>query len=106
MHLPRQPDGTSIRLGGKRTRRFRQHRPVEIRFIGDGDHAIAERRRREFVPRHAKNFAQIGEQIAAAIAAYADDVRSHAFPAEANTTHVDPEVVAKAELLYSGEVEE
>ncbi|HSK46566.1 MAG TPA: 3-methyl-2-oxobutanoate hydroxymethyltransferase [Coriobacteriia bacterium] len=58
----------------------------------------------EFLPRHASRYVDLGTQIRNAVGAYADDVRSRAFPAEKNLTHADPEVVAEAELLYAGEV--
>lgn len=58
----------------------------------------------EFLPRHATRYANIGDEITKAISAYADDVRSKAFPAEKNTTHADPDVVAKAEVAYASEV--
>jgi 3-methyl-2-oxobutanoate hydroxymethyltransferase len=41
----------------------------------------------EFLPRHAKRFAEGGKLIQEAIAAYADEVRRGVFPAEANTFH-------------------
>jgi 3-methyl-2-oxobutanoate hydroxymethyltransferase len=47
----------------------------------------------EFVPRHAKRFADVGASVTAAVAAYADDVRSRRFPEEAQTTHVLPAAV-------------
>jgi len=47
----------------------------------------------DFVPRHAKRFAQLGEAVRDAISAYADDVRSGAFPGEEQSTHLDPKVL-------------
>lgn len=48
-----------------------------------------------FVPRHTKQYANIGAQIKTALEHYAADVRSGAFPAEENTSRVpdlgDPE---------------
>jgi 3-methyl-2-oxobutanoate hydroxymethyltransferase len=59
-----------------------------------------------FTPRHAKRYAEIGEQISAAVSAYADDVRSGAFPTEAQTTHVPASVVAEAEVLFAAGIAE
>lgn len=51
----------------------------------------------EFTPRHAKRYAEVGEIILGAVAAYADDVRDRAFPEEAQTTHVAARVVDEAQ---------
>jgi 3-methyl-2-oxobutanoate hydroxymethyltransferase len=40
-----------------------------------------------FVPKHTRQYAQLGTAITEAIAAFAADVRSGAFPTEANTFH-------------------
>jgi 3-methyl-2-oxobutanoate hydroxymethyltransferase len=40
-----------------------------------------------FVPKHTRQYAQLGRTITDAIAAYAADVRSGVFPAEENTFH-------------------
>jgi 3-methyl-2-oxobutanoate hydroxymethyltransferase len=40
-----------------------------------------------FTPKHTRQYAPLGQAITDAIAAYAADVRSGAFPAEANTFH-------------------
>jgi len=50
-----------------------------------------------FTPRHARRYAEIGAAIESAIASYAADVRAGTFPAEANYSHLDPEVVAELE---------
>ncbi|NTU72381.1 MAG: 3-methyl-2-oxobutanoate hydroxymethyltransferase [Coriobacteriia bacterium] len=55
-----------------------------------------------FVPKHAKRFAEIGDAITAAVAAYADDVRDGSFPLEANTTHLDGEVIAEIDAIIEG----
>jgi 3-methyl-2-oxobutanoate hydroxymethyltransferase len=47
----------------------------------------------DFLPRHAKRYGEIGEAIREAVAAYADDVRSGAFPGEAQTVHMEPRVL-------------
>ena len=56
-----------------------------------------------FVPRHARRYADLGAEIGRAVTAYAADVRSGAFPAEEQTTHMDDMVLAEAEILYSAE---
>lgn len=50
-----------------------------------------------FTPRHARRYAEIGEAIVSAIGAYAADVRSGAFPAEEQLTHLDAEVLGELE---------
>jgi 3-methyl-2-oxobutanoate hydroxymethyltransferase len=47
----------------------------------------------DFTPRHAKHYAELGDAVTVAVAAYADDVRRGAFPGEDQTTHVDPAVL-------------
>ncbi|MDO8881301.1 MAG: 3-methyl-2-oxobutanoate hydroxymethyltransferase [Coriobacteriia bacterium] len=49
----------------------------------------------EFTPRHAKRYADIGGAITKAVSQYAADVRAGTFPAEANLTHLDAEVIAE-----------
>lgn len=46
-----------------------------------------------FSPRHAKRFAELGDAIITAVSGYAAEVRSGAFPAEAQTTHMDAEAL-------------
>ncbi len=60
----------------------------------------------DFLPKHAKRYADLSESIRLAVSAYADDVRSRAFPAEEQTTHVGKDVVAQAELLYSADLDD
>ena len=50
-----------------------------------------------FVPRHARRYVDAGAAITGALAAYADDVRTGAFPAEENLTHLAEEVLAQLE---------
>ena len=52
-------------------------------------------------PKHASAYAELGAAMRDAVGAWAADVRSGAFPAEANCTHMDPEVVS--ELRAAGE---
>ena len=51
----------------------------------------------DFTPRHAKRYAEIGVAMGKAIGAYAADVRSGAFPAEKNLSHLDADVIAALE---------
>jgi len=51
----------------------------------------------DFTPRHARRFAEIGEAITSAIAAYAGEVRAGEFPAEGQLSHLDEEVLAELE---------
>lgn len=44
----------------------------------------------DFTPRHARRYAEVGQEIRDAVAKYADDVRSGSFPSDAQTTHMDP----------------
>jgi 3-methyl-2-oxobutanoate hydroxymethyltransferase len=57
----------------------------------------------EFLPRHAKRYAELGDQIQGAVSAYAEEVRSGAFPGEDQSTHMDGAVLAEAEILYAAE---
>ena len=54
-----------------------------------------------YLPRHAGRYADLGAEIKRAVGSYANDVRDRTFPREANTTHVDGDVVARAELQYT-----
>ena len=54
-----------------------------------------------FVPRHAKRYANLGDEIVRAVSAYAGDVRSREFPGEAQSTHIDAESLTEAELLFA-----
>ncbi len=51
----------------------------------------------DFLPRHAKRYANVSAVIADAVATYAGEVRAGEFPTEAQMTHVDAAVVAEAE---------
>ncbi|MCK8114724.1 3-methyl-2-oxobutanoate hydroxymethyltransferase [Anaerosoma tenue] len=61
----------------------------------------------DFTPRHARRYAEIGEAITAALAEYSSDVRSGAFPAEEQSTHLDAEVAAELDRMvpFTGEGE-
>jgi len=56
----------------------------------------------DFVPKHAKRYADLGAAIATAVAAYADDVRDGAFPGEEQSTHSAPEVLAEVDAVIEG----
>ena len=43
----------------------------------------------DFLPRHAKRYADVGTLVREAVTAYADDVRDRAFPGEEQSTHMD-----------------
>lgn len=57
----------------------------------------------EFLPRHAKRYADLSSQITTAVTAYADEVRDGAFPGDEQSTHMDDGVLAEAEVLYAAE---
>jgi 3-methyl-2-oxobutanoate hydroxymethyltransferase len=51
----------------------------------------------DFVPRHARKYADLGEQIKAAARQYADDVREGAFPTAKESFSMDAAVLKEAE---------
>ena len=55
----------------------------------------------DFVPKHARPYADLGAQITRAVSAYADDVRGRTFPGDAQSTHIDADVLTEAEVLYA-----
>ena len=58
----------------------------------------------DFTPRHAKRYAELGAAVREAVAAYAADVRSGAFPGEEQTTHMDAAALAEVRARQSGGV--
>jgi 3-methyl-2-oxobutanoate hydroxymethyltransferase len=56
----------------------------------------------DFLPRHAKRYADLGAAIKDAVAAYAADVRSSAFPAEPQSTHLAEDVLAEIDAVIAG----
>ncbi len=50
----------------------------------------------EHAPRHAKRFAELGAAMQAALVAYREEVEGGAFPTEANSSRIAPEVLAEA----------
>ena len=55
----------------------------------------------DFVPRHARQYANLGEQIKDAASRYADDVRTGAFPTAKESFSMDPAVLAEVEETLS-----
>jgi len=53
----------------------------------------------DFTPRHAKRYAEIGAAIREAIEAYADEVRSGAFPTDAQSTRMDSQAYEEVAQL-------
>jgi len=58
----------------------------------------------DFLPRHAKRFADLSTAVRDAVSAYAGEVRDGTFPGPEQTIHVDAAVVAAAEELYAADV--
>ncbi len=57
----------------------------------------------EFLPRHAKRYANLSDKIVAAVSSYAADVRDHTFPGEPQSTHIEAGALAEAEVRYAAE---
>jgi 3-methyl-2-oxobutanoate hydroxymethyltransferase len=55
----------------------------------------------DFVPRHARQYANLGEQIKDAARRYADDVREGTFPTAKESFSMDPAVLAEVEETLS-----
>ena len=51
----------------------------------------------DFVPRHAKRYATLGETIAAAVTAYMAEVKDGAFPTRKHSYHISDDVLAELE---------
>lgn len=51
----------------------------------------------DFTPRHARRYAEIGDAVRGAVSAYADDVRAGDFPADAQSTRMDPHALQELE---------
>ena len=60
----------------------------------------------EFLPRHARRYAELGQEIEDAVSAYASEVRGRTFPTDDQSTHLDAGVLAEAEVRYSAEYAE
>ena len=60
----------------------------------------------DFLPRHAKRYADLGAAITQAVTAYADEVRDGAFPGEEQSTHLAPAVLAEiAAIIEAADAE-
>ena len=57
----------------------------------------------DYLPKHAKRYADLDAEIERAVSAYAEEVRTGAFPGEDQSTHMDGAVLAEAEILYAAE---
>lgn len=55
----------------------------------------------DFVPKHAKRYADLSVAIHDAVSDFAAEVRSATFPAEAQTIHVDKAVIDQAQTLFN-----
>jgi 3-methyl-2-oxobutanoate hydroxymethyltransferase len=49
----------------------------------------------DFVPKHAKRYANLGETIAAAVAEYMSEVKNQSFPGKEHSYHIKEEVLAE-----------
>jgi len=56
----------------------------------------------EFLPKHAKRYADLGAAIQQAVSAYADEVRDGVFPAEMHSTHLAPDVASELDAIIEG----
>ena len=54
----------------------------------------------EFVPKHAKQYAQIADVMRKAVAEYDSDVKAGQFPTNANSYIIDKDVMAELEKEY------
>jgi 3-methyl-2-oxobutanoate hydroxymethyltransferase len=48
----------------------------------------------DFVPKHSRQYANVGQSIREAISQYKTDVESRAFPTAENAAHVDEELLS------------
>jgi 3-methyl-2-oxobutanoate hydroxymethyltransferase len=56
----------------------------------------------EFLPKHAKRYADVGSAITGAVAAYAGEVRDGVFPGAPQSTHLAPDVLAAVDAAIEG----
>lgn len=56
----------------------------------------------ERTPKHAGRYADVGRVVTEAVRAYSDDVRSGAFPGEAQSTGMDPGALAEVRAARAG----
>lgn len=57
----------------------------------------------EFLPKHAKRYADLSSTIVKAVGQYADDVRSRSFPGVDQSVSMDPGILAEAERIFAEE---
>ena len=55
----------------------------------------------EFLPKHAKRYADIGGAIMQAVSAYANDVRDGAFPSDGQSTHLSIDVIDQIDAVIA-----
>ena len=60
----------------------------------------------EYLPKHARRWANLGQDIEDAVSAYASEVRGRTFPGNDQSTHINASVLAEAEVRYSAEYAE
>ncbi len=56
----------------------------------------------DYLPKHAKRYADLADTIVEAVSAYADDVRSGTFPGEEQSSHLDGAVAAEIDAVIAG----
>lgn len=56
----------------------------------------------DFLPKHAKRYADLGRALTGAVAAYADDVRDRSFPGEEQSSHMADDVLAEIDAVIQG----
>ena len=57
----------------------------------------------DFVPKHTKRYAEIGEMMRAALQQYRDDVQARQFPTDANSFSIQDEIIAQLEAEVADE---
>jgi 3-methyl-2-oxobutanoate hydroxymethyltransferase len=60
----------------------------------------------DFLPKHAKRYANLAQEIESAVSTYAGEVRERSFPGEDQSTHLAAGVLAEAQVRYSAEYAE
>jgi 3-methyl-2-oxobutanoate hydroxymethyltransferase len=58
----------------------------------------------DFMPRHARRFADIGAAVRDAVAEYAEEVRAGMFPGEEQSTHMDPRALDEVAAIRTKRV--
>ena len=56
----------------------------------------------DFLPKHAKRYADLGAAIHDAVSSYAEDVRGGVFPGEPQSTHLAADVLAEIDAVIAG----